>query len=125
MEQRVDQRRCYKRISPRTHAFFASMDWLNRANVKISYRQVLEIIWSFSMMRSQSDSKDCCELEFVTICDWYNFSREIILNKFESRMKMGVQAGLLRLTRFYPVEKEKQTGEDIWQEMFGKVNQIK
>ena len=44
--------RCYRnhcnaRKSPRANSFFASMDRLNRANVKISYRQVLEIYGHF------------------------------------------------------------------------------
>lgn len=100
-------RGCNTRKSPRTNTFLASMDSKNRANVKISYRQVIEIIWSFSMMRSQSDTRQSCELECTTISDWYCFCRELMMEKFDRRQKMGGEGFIVEIDEMLPLGKRK------------------
>lgn len=66
-------------------SFFARIDQFGRANVKISYQKVLQILRNWCMERSLTDSVENLEIDFHTACDWNNYLRELCQVAFDIR----------------------------------------
>ena len=84
-------------MSPRFDSFFAFTDALGRANTKLSYTQVMAIIYHWAVERALKDSLRTLQLSKQVCVNWRHFLREICTLKFQQRERFGGEGHILQV----------------------------
>lgn len=87
---RCSKRGCQTFYSLRgTNKFFTYSDVSGKCNSKLSFCQIVELVWMWCNLVSNSDCERWTGRGNHTITDWYNMCRDVCVDMYGKRSKMG------------------------------------